>query len=137
MKYMIALMGTQGDWDAMRGGRDDRGRSWSQGDMRAMVDHMDGIDAELRSRGELVEGQGLEGPSATRTVRVRDGRREVTDGPVNGSREALAGYWIVDCASEDRALEIAALASVCPGPGGAPGGDPVEVRPVMEEPPGP
>ncbi|NJP66731.1 hypothetical protein HCJ92_10635 [Streptomyces sp. ventii] len=104
--------------------------------MRAMVDHMDGIDAELRSRGELVEGQGLEGPSATRTVRLRDGRREVADGPVNGGREALAGYWIVDCASEDRALEIAALASACPGPGGTPGGDPVEVRPVMEEPPG-
>ncbi|WP_227870029.1 MULTISPECIES: YciI family protein [Streptomyces] len=130
---MISMTGTQGDWNAMNGGRDDQGRAWTKGDVRAMVDHMDGVNAELTARGELVEGQGLAAPDTARTVRVRDGRREVTDGPAQRGPDLLAGYWVVDCASEERALEIAALVSVAPAPGGEPGGEPVEVRPVMEE----
>ncbi|MFD2120997.1 hypothetical protein ACFSNO_17375 [Streptomyces cirratus] len=48
--------------------------------------------------------------------------------------QILAGYWIVDVDSEERALEIAARASACPGPGGKPGSDPVEVHRIPEDP---
>ena len=42
----------------------------------------------------------------------------VTDGPYAETQEVLAGYWIVDCESYDRATEIAAGLSKCPTPGG-------------------
>jgi hypothetical protein len=134
MKYMILLNGTQADYDAMSGGVDAEGRTWSEADLMAMGQHMEAINQELTARGELVDGQGLAAPSATRTVRVVDGKREVTDGPYGEAKEVLAGFWIVDCETEERALEIAARASVAPGPGGVPGSDPVQVRPIMEAP---
>jgi hypothetical protein len=55
----------------------------------------------------------------------------VTDGPFAESKEFLAGYWIVDCDSAERAYEIAARASAAPGPDGAPLNIPIEVRQVM------
>jgi hypothetical protein len=134
MKYMIMLTATQADYDAMAGGVDAQGRSWSEADMQAMFAHMEAINEDLRARGEWVDGQGLAGPEATRTVRVVDGKREVTDGPYGEAKEFLAGFWLVDCETEERALEIAARASACPGPGGVISSDPVQVRPVMEAP---
>ncbi|MCX5588347.1 YciI family protein [Streptomyces erythrochromogenes] len=62
-----------------------------------------------------------------------DGRPRVTDGPARAG-DVLAGYWVVDVKSEERALEIAARASACPGPGGKPGSDPVEVHPIAADP---
>jgi hypothetical protein len=134
MKYMILLTATQADYDAMAGGTDGQGRSWSEADLQAMFEHMEGINQEMQARGELIDGQGLAGPEATRTVRVVDGKREVTDGPYGEAKEFLAGYWVVDCETEERALEIAARASASPGPGGTVSSDPVQVRPIMEAP---
>ncbi|MFF9982234.1 YciI family protein [Streptomyces erythrochromogenes] len=83
--------------------------------------------------GEWVDGQGLGGPAQVKTVRAgSNGRPRVTDGPA--AADVLAGYWVVDVKSEERALEIAARASACPGPGGEPGSDPVEVHPIAAEP---
>jgi hypothetical protein len=67
---------------------------------------------------------------------VSDGRTSpvVTDGPYPEGKELLAGYWVVDVESEERALEIAAKASAAPGPAGAPIGQPIEVRQVMSAP---
>ncbi|MFC9822761.1 YciI family protein [Streptomyces erythrochromogenes] len=62
-----------------------------------------------------------------------DGRPRVTDGPARAG-DVLAGYWVVDVKSEERALEIAARASACPGPGGKPGSDPVEAHPIAADP---
>jgi hypothetical protein len=59
----------------------------------------------------------------------------VTDGPFAETKEFLAGYWIVDCDSPERAYEIAARASAAPGPGGAPLNMRIEVRQVMSAPP--
>jgi hypothetical protein len=55
----------------------------------------------------------------------------ITDGPFPESKEVLAGYWIVDVESPQRAWAIAARASAAPGPGGAPLNMPIEVHPVM------
>ena len=59
-----------------------------------------------------------------------DGPPVVSDGPFPETKEFLAGYWILDVESLERAIEIAARASAAPGRGGAPSGTPIEVRQV-------
>jgi hypothetical protein len=59
----------------------------------------------------------------------------ITDGVFAESKEFLAGYWIVEVESADRACEIAARASAAPGPGGAPMNNLIEVRQIMSGPP--
>jgi hypothetical protein len=63
---------------------------------------------ELSSTGEWVGGEGLAAASQARSTRVRDGVVTVTDGPFLEAKEALAGYCIVDVATQERAEEIAA-----------------------------
>jgi hypothetical protein len=55
----------------------------------------------------------------------------VTDGPFPESKELLAGYRLIDVESPERAIEIAALGSAAPGPGGRPIKQEIEVREVM------
>jgi hypothetical protein len=69
---------------------------------------VDSIMNELTESGELVGGQALADPSGARTVRLRGGQPEVTDGPFVESKEQFAGYVAVDCDSIERAAEIAA-----------------------------
>ncbi|MFG2978016.1 YciI family protein [Streptomyces sp. NPDC048331] len=129
MKYMIQMNVPADQWDAVMS-------SYSEDDMQAMFAHMNALNAELTAAGEWVDGQGLGGPSQVKTVRAAsDGRPRVSDGPAQPGH-ILAGYWLVDVASEDRALEIAARASACPGPGGKPGNDPVEVHAILADPTG-
>ena len=59
----------------------------------------------------------------------------ITDGVFPESKEFLAGYWIIDVSSPERAYAIAAEASAAPGPGGTPLNMPIEVRQVMSGPP--
>ena len=67
---------------------------------------------------------------------MSDGRNApvVSDGPFPESKEFLAGYWMIDVDSEERAIEIAAKASAAPGPGGRPIGEYIEVRAIMSAP---
>ncbi|MEV6954169.1 YciI family protein [Streptomyces sp. NPDC051183] len=127
MKYMIQMNVPAAQWDAIMS-------SYSKDDMEAMFAHMSALNDDLTSAGEWVDGQGLGGPSSVKTVRAgSDGRPQVTDGP-GQEGHILAGYWVVDVKSEARAVEIAARASACPGPGGKPGNDPVEVHLISEDP---
>ena len=64
-----------------------------------------------------------------------NGKPVVSDGPFPEAKEFLAGYWIVDVDSAERAYEIAARASTAPGPGGRPLNMKLEVRQVMSGPP--
>lgn len=75
--------------------------------------------------GELVAGDPLHDASTATTVRVRDGVTTLTDGPFAETKEQLGGYYVVEVASLDRALELAAQIPGAKGAG-------VEVRPVME-----
>jgi hypothetical protein len=91
---------------------------------------------DLSEAGELVSAEGLAAPRQARLVRAgKGGAPEVTDGPFPEAKEFLAGYWIVDVASPERAYQIAAEASAAPGPGGKPFNMPIEVRQVMSGPP--
>lgn len=64
--------------------------------------------AALQEAGIFVGGAGLEAPYAATTVRVREGQREVQDGPCAESKELLAGFGIIDVPDLDTALEWAA-----------------------------
>ena len=57
---------------------------------------------------EFVSGDPLQGPETATTVQVKNGKRLTTDGPFAETKEALGGYYVVDVADLDRALELAA-----------------------------
>jgi hypothetical protein len=105
---------------------------WAPEDIKASAAHMGAIHEELVSHGELIGAEGLTGPEAAKIV-THDGvdAPVVTDGPFPESKEFLAGYWLVDVESEQRAIEIAARTSAAPGPGGKPTAREIQVRPVM------
>lgn len=129
MKFILMM-------HAPRGTGDYQINSWSPEDFQAHLAFMHQLNRELTESGELAGAQGLAPPSEARIVRAgENGMPAVTDGPFPESKEFLAGYWIVDVDSAERAYEIAARASAAPGPGGAPLNMPIEVRPVMTAPP--
>ena len=108
--------------------------AWTASDAQAHIAFQRELNARLAELGELIDAVGLAGPEAARIV-TSDGRTPVvTDGPFPETKELLAGYRLVDVESWDRALEIAALVSAAPGPGGAPVQAPIEVRQVMGAP---
>jgi len=72
-------------------------------------------------------GQGLQSPSTATSVRIRDGKREVQDGPVADAKEQLAGFFIIDVPDLDTALAWAARSPAALDAA-------VEVRPVMPPP---
>ena len=80
----------------------------SDADRDELGAEVDAIMKELSESGELIGGQALAHPSRTKTVRVRDGVPAVTDGPYVEAKEQFAGYLLVDCDTEERAVEIAA-----------------------------
>jgi hypothetical protein len=81
---------------------------------------------EITESGELVSTHALGDPSISSVVRVRDGVPVVTDGPFAEAKEFLAGFYLVDVESRERAHELAASV-----PDAAIEGLGVEVRPVM------
>jgi hypothetical protein len=89
------------------------------------LDAYDALDKDLAASGELVASERLADPATGRRVEMRDGRAFASDGPFAETKEQLAGFYLVDCADMDRAIEIA---------GRIPGAPPLEleVRPVME-----
>jgi hypothetical protein len=83
------------------------------------------LDEELAASGELIVSEALADASMAKRVTVENGRVMATDGPFAEVKEQLAGIYLVDCESVERAVEIA---------GRIPGADylAVEVRPVLD-----
>ena len=129
MKFMLMMNAprTTGDWAVV---------NWPPGDFKAHIEFMMRFGKQLKDAGELVAAEGLATPGEARLVRAgKGGAPEVTDGPYAEGKEFLAGYWIVDVETPERAYAIAAEASAAPGPGGTPLNMPIEVRQVMSGPP--
>jgi hypothetical protein len=111
VKYALLIAEDETFWDKMP--RDDVGTM------------MEGYRAfGERNAAAIVDGAALQPTATATTVRVRDGERLLTDGPYAETREQFGGYYVVDVAGLDEAVE---LASQIPG---AESGC-VEVRPVM------
>jgi hypothetical protein len=109
--------------------------TWTPDEIQAHIGFMIGVNEKLAAAGEMVDGQGLAMPEQAKIVRAdRAGAAVVTEGPFAETKEFLAGFWIVDCDTPERAVEIAAHISTAPGPGGRPLNMPIEVRPVMSAP---
>jgi hypothetical protein len=108
---------------------------WPQKDLQAHIAYMMSLNKHLRESGELVSAEGLSFPNQAKLVRAGKDGAPITDGVFPESKEFLAGYWIVDVDTPERAYALAARASAAPGPSGAPLNMPIEVRPVMSAPP--
>jgi hypothetical protein len=132
MKYLILMSGTQQDYDGMAGRSVGGHPAWSAADFAAMGAFMESFGKDLADSGELVDAQGLTAPVHTRRISLRAGVPVVTDGPYAETEEVLAGYWLVECDSFDRATEIAARLTNCPGPDHVRERAYVDVRPVAE-----
>ena len=116
MQYMLMFYETQEDMAAREGA--------------GGAAHMAGWTAYIGSMfqaGVAESGQGLLPPSAATSVRLRGDKRQVQDGPFADTKEQLGGYFVIDVADLDTALEWAARAP-CASTGG------VEVRPVFTTP---
>jgi hypothetical protein len=113
MKYMLLIYGSEDAWTA-----EERQACYAES---TQVAH------ELQASGHFVATSPLQSVATATTVRVRDGKRIVTDGPFAETREQLGGFYIVEARDLDEALDIAARI-----PGGRVGS--VEVRPLLELP---
>lgn len=135
-KFLIMVQAAQADYDAMAGSPTPGYPAWDRETLTAMVEHMDGINRELSEAGELVDARGLAEPARAVVVTAGpDGSPTVSDRPYGVDRPVLAGYWVIECAGPDRAVEIARRAYAAPVPEGSTPTD-VVVRPIEDEPPG-
>ena len=97
MRYMLLIYTNPSNWATL-----------SEAEVGAMMGEYGAFTQRIVDSGEFVSGDPLQGPDTATTVRVRDGARSTTDGPFVETKEHLAGYYVVECDSLDRALTIAA-----------------------------
>ena len=126
MRYMLMMN--------HRGWSDYQINSWSPDDIKAHMAFMHALNADLTKSGEFVTVEGLSSPAEAKLVRAGKDGIPATDGIFPETKEFLAGFWMIEVDSAERAYEIAARASTAPGPGGKPLIMPIEVRPVLRLP---
>jgi hypothetical protein len=107
MKFML-IMNTPRDGYAQF-------MKWPKKILEANATFMQTFTKKLSDAGELVATEGLAAPDQAKLVRAGEHGKLITDGAFAESKEYLAGYWIVDVDSLERALEIAGEASKAPG----------------------
>lgn len=94
MKYMLLIYGAEDGWT-----EDER--------QACMIESM-AISKELESQGKWIASAPLHSVTTATSVRVREGRRQITDGPFAETTEQLGGYYIIDVEDLDEAIAIAA-----------------------------
>ena len=114
MEYALLIYGDLSQADAA-----------SPDETKQMMDEYWKYEAWLAEKGTKRAGEALHPPTQATTVRVKDGETITTDGPFAETKEQLGGFYLIECANLDEALEAAAK---CPG---AWHGS-IEVRPVMK-----
>ena len=81
---------------------------------------------KMEDRGVRVYGNPLQPPGAATTVRIRDGKLVVTKGPFSKSKEKMCAYELIECSSQEEAIEIASQHPMAKAAT-------IEVRPVWKE----
>lgn len=115
MKYLMLIYGNQEKWASI-----------PAADWPEAIARQDSFNSKYRQTGELLGAYGLADVVNAKLVRRQDGQPAVTDGPYLETKEYIASFWLLDCESEERALQIAA---------DMPWADqePVELWPILHE----
>jgi len=114
MKYMLLIYHDEQSWDAI-----------SEAERQQIYLDYRKLRSELESRGQFVTGSQLQPITTATTVRVRDGKELVTDGPFAETHEQLGGYFLIEAKDLNDAIQVAAkIPSARFGS--------IEVRPVVE-----
>ncbi len=103
---------------------------WTPEEVDAHVQYMRAFAARLEETGEFVETQAL-APAGAWVRYDGEGRPPVTDGPFAETKDLIAGWYVIDVESWDRAVQLAGELSAAPGAGGAPIHEWLEVRPFL------
>ncbi|MGO4661575.1 YciI family protein [Terrabacter sp. 2TAF16] len=107
MKYLLMIWSNPQTWGHPIFLRTPEAAAMTDDERAGMLRDFEELMGEISESGELVTAQALADPLTARSVRVRDGESLVTDGPFVESKEQMAGYFVVDCATSERAEEIA------------------------------
>jgi hypothetical protein len=107
---------------------------WAPAEIDAHMTFMRDFAARLEESGEFVDGQAL-APEGAWVRYDGEGRPPVTDGPFPETKDLIAGWYVIDVDSWDRAVELAGELSAAPGAGGEPIHEWLEVRPLLSLPP--
>lgn len=126
MKFMLMMNTTRADACGLA--------TWSRSRVEAHFAYLDRAARRHAAEGTLVAVDGLVDPAEAKLVRADQRGAPVTDGVFPEAKEFLAGFWIVDVESPQRAYEIAAELSLAPGPGGVALHRDIEVRQLMSAP---
>jgi hypothetical protein len=112
-QYMLLIYDNPSAWQSL-----------SEEEQNAVMGEYFAYSNELREAGAYVAGDALQPTTTAKSVRIRDGERLTTDGPFAETKETLGGYYLVEAASDEEALEWAAkIPSARLGT--------IEVRPVV------
>jgi hypothetical protein len=125
MRYLLLIYSNQENWEHPLFLRHPEFLAMPSKERDELTRQAEALHREIIESGELVVGEALADPLTTRSIRVRDGVPAATDGPYVEAKEHLAGFFMVDCESPERAKEIAAR---IPDARFAA----VEVRPIMD-----
>lgn len=113
MQYLLMIYESENAWADM-----------SESSRNQMFDEYGKFTADIKASGQFRAGDALQPTTTATTVRVRDGKVKVTDGPFAETREQLGGYYLIEAKDLDEATKIAArIPSARHGS--------IEVRPVM------
>ena len=96
MHYMLLIHDDPSAWTGM-----------SEEQVNAVMGEYFAYSDAIRKEGIFVAGDALQGRDSAHTVRVRDGERIVADGPFAETKEIVGGYYVVDCATLDQAIDAA------------------------------
>lgn len=107
---------------------------WAPEEVSAHIQYMNDFAARLEESGEFVDANALS-ESGTWVRYDGEGRPPLTDGPFPETKDLIAGWMIIEAATYERALELAAELSAAPGAGGEPIHEWLELRPFLEAPP--
>ncbi len=113
MKYMLLIYGAES--------------SWTENERKACMIESMGISAELEQQGKWIAASPLHSVTTATSVRIREGKKQITDGPFAETTEQLGGYYIIDVNHLDEAIAIAAR--LPPAKKGT-----VEIRPLFDLP---
>ena len=114
MQYLLLIYSPESHWESM-----------PEPERKKIYQQYGELIAELQKTGKFLGGHELQPTSSATTVRVRDGKKAVTDGPFAETKEHLGGFILIEAKDIDEAVEIASKSPI------AEIGS-VEVRPIMK-----